>query len=559
MNRSFSALTAAFVSLVCAAPASAGDPIMPLSQVHGGMHCTGYSVVHGTDVASFNVDVIDVTKNGILVRASGPAVDQTGLGEGFSGSPIYCPDGQGVSRNIGAVAYGVGDYGNKKALATPIEQILASPVNPPRGSVAKRKLPPGVRPLVPPLTVTGLSAPIQRLVSLAGRRAGRVILAAPAAAAADFPPQVLRPGSSLSVGLSSGDIQLSAIGTVAYTDGASVWGFGHALDAAGARSLLLQDAYVYDVINNPIGAEGLATYKLAAPGHDLGTLSDDTLDAVVGTVGALPSLIPVSVRARDLDGGATGAFLTQVTDETGLGLPSALDLVGPIAIGDAGVRILDSFPPEQSGSLCLRIAIRERRSPLRFCNKYAGTAIDLMIDDTSRAIALVLDYKARNVRRLHVVSIRADEGIARGLRQGFIVSAAAPRRVHRGQRIRVRVRLRPDRGRVRTFTVRVRVPRSIGRGRALMTLTGTPADGEPSGLIDELVLGPGTRQDRGSSARSLSALARRVAAIHRFHGVHVTFRSVGKRRRASHTRVAPTAGDPILRISGSVRKVMVVR
>jgi hypothetical protein len=559
MNRSFAALAIFLVSLVCAAPASAGDPIMPLSQVHGGMHCTGYSVIHGTDISSFKVDVIDVAADGILVRASGPAVDQTGLGEGFSGSPIYCPDGQGVSRNIGAIAYSVGDYGNKKALATPIEQILASPVNPPRRAVRKRRLPPGVRPLLAPLTVTGLSPPIQRLVSLAGQRAGRAVLAAPAASAAAFPPQVLRPGASLSVGLSSGDIQLSAIGTVAYTDGPSVWGFGHALDAAGARSLLLQDAYVYDVINNPVGGGGLSTYKLAAPGHDLGTLSDDTLDAVVGTVGALPSLVPVSVRVRDLDGGATGALRVQVTDETSLGLPSALDLVGPIAVGDAGVRILDSFPPQQSGTLCLAIAIRERRSPLRFCNRYAGTATDLMIDDASRAIALVLDYKARNARRLHVLSIDANEGIARGLRQGFIVGATAPRRIKPGRRIRVRIRVRLDGGPVRTVSLRVPVPRSLARGRAVMTLSGTPEDGEPTGLIDELALGQGSPQDGSSAPRSLSALARRVAAIHRFHGVNVAFRRVGRRERTRRVRVAASTGDPTVRISGSTRKLVVVR
>src|SRR3954471_1096165 len=95
--------------LVPAAPAFAGDPIMPLSDVHAGMRCTGYSVVRGTDISSFAVDVVDVadgyglpTAPAILVRVSGPAVDATGIGPGFSGLPIYCADGAGVMRNIGA-------------------------------------------------------------------------------------------------------------------------------------------------------------------------------------------------------------------------------------------------------------------------------------------------------------------------------------------------------------------------------------------------------------------------------------------------------------------------
>src|SRR3954469_18162802 len=48
------------IFLVAVVPAVAGDPVLPLSQVHAGMRCTGYSVVRGTEVSSFDVEVIDV-------------------------------------------------------------------------------------------------------------------------------------------------------------------------------------------------------------------------------------------------------------------------------------------------------------------------------------------------------------------------------------------------------------------------------------------------------------------------------------------------------------------
>src|SRR3954452_6171542 len=124
--------------LVSAAPAFAGDPTMPLWQVHAGMRCTGYSVVRGTAISSFDVEVLDVaggeaTSGGgrILFRVSGPAVDETGIGPGFSGSPIYCPDDAGVSRVIGAISESINEYGGKTALATPIEAILGTPVDVP--------------------------------------------------------------------------------------------------------------------------------------------------------------------------------------------------------------------------------------------------------------------------------------------------------------------------------------------------------------------------------------------------------------------------------------------
>src|SRR5262245_30104254 len=100
--------------LVPAAPAMAGDPTMPLWQVHGGMRCTGYSVIQGTEITSFDVDVLEVaggeaTGGGgqILIQVAGPAVDATGIGPGFSGSPVYCPDGAGTNRVIGAISQSV--------------------------------------------------------------------------------------------------------------------------------------------------------------------------------------------------------------------------------------------------------------------------------------------------------------------------------------------------------------------------------------------------------------------------------------------------------------------
>src|SRR3954453_15872656 len=103
--RSLAAAVAAL--LVPAAPAfAAGDPIMPFAEVHAGMRCTGYSVVRGTDIAAFDVEVVDVIDGDpdaagprVLGQVSGPAVDATGTGPGFSGSPIYC-DG----RTIGAIS-----------------------------------------------------------------------------------------------------------------------------------------------------------------------------------------------------------------------------------------------------------------------------------------------------------------------------------------------------------------------------------------------------------------------------------------------------------------------
>ena len=124
------------------------------------------------------------------------------------------------------------------------------------------------------------------------------MLAAPAGPLGGFPAQELRPGSAVSAGVASGDLTLGSIGTVAYRDGSAIWAFGHPLDAAGRRALLLQDAYVFSVINNPLGTEEAITTKLAVPGHTVGGFTFDGLNQIAGRLGAPPRTIRMRVDVR---------------------------------------------------------------------------------------------------------------------------------------------------------------------------------------------------------------------------------------------------------------------
>src|SRR3954451_14066235 len=176
--------------------AQAADPIMPLSQVRQGMRCTALSVVRGTTITSFQAEVIDVVTGDphavgprILIRVSGPAVDATGVGAGFSGTPLMCPDGNGVTRNAGAISEDLGDYGNHLVLATPIEQMLGQKAYPPRSARHDPALLASGRRISEPLTVTGLSATMRRLLAGAAKRAGRTVLAAPSGPFGGFPVQ----------------------------------------------------------------------------------------------------------------------------------------------------------------------------------------------------------------------------------------------------------------------------------------------------------------------------------------------------------------------------------
>lgn len=528
------AVTAAL--LLPATAAQAGDPIMALGEVQAGMQCTGYSVVRGTEVTSFAIEVIDVVDDRfsaggprILVRASGPAVDATGIGPGFSGSPIYCPDAAGVQRSIGAISESIGEYGGKVVLATPIEAILGLPVDAPRGTTARFRMA-RARPLAAPLTISGVSSALGSALQRAAAKQGRALFATPAGPLGSFPVQTLVPGSAFGVGYAEGDITASAIGTVSYTDGDRLWGFGHPLDGVGARSLLLQDAYIYRVVNNPIAlGESAGSYKYGVAGHSLGTLTNDGLNSVAGRVGALPATVPVEIVAKDLDTGARRVVGSNVADEAAVDQPtggSILSLIAPIAVTQAAGSVLGGSPARLTGNACFEIRLRELRAPLDFCNRYVSDVPDALgagnvvagaaSNDLLDALLLIDAYKAGEV---HVTGVKGIVDIARGQRQAFLRQVSLPRRVRAGTRsVRATVVLRHVRGRREVRRVRVRLP-ELRRGNRTVVFTGTDVDYSEGDLFELFEFDFEGSAGGSLGAPNLRALRAQVEALQRYDGV----------------------------------------
>jgi hypothetical protein len=502
---------------------------MPLGEVRAGMQCTGLSVVRGTAISSFDVEVLDVVADDpavggprILVRASGPAIDSTGVGPGFSGSPILC-DG----RNVGAISEALGEYGNKVVLATPIQEILRA--EPAQAGPAARRAPAllrSARPLAAPLTVSGLSERARRLLGRAADRSGRVVLAAPPGPLGGYPPQELRPGAAVAASLSTGDVSVGAVGTVAYRDGSKVFAFGHALDGVGPRQLFLQDAYVFAVIGNPLGIPdlGAITYKLTSSGgHPLGSITNDTFSAIAGSVGPEPRSIPLRVTARPKAGGSGVALHSRLADERGLALGSGLAFISPLAASTALDRLLGTVEPVTL-SVCMRIRTRERRRPLGFCNPYFDGLTALT--DIAGAAALVDGFE---LAPLHVEGVGVGMAVKRGVTDDVLVSATAPRRARAGSRLPVRLVVQRRGGGRHALTVRVPVPGDLRPGPTAVVLAGNGLPAEEEELVVELV--EGLSRGQGSPARSAQAeprtleeLARQIAAIRRPLGVVARFR-----------------------------------
>ena len=534
-----------------ATPALAADPIMPLDQVQRGMQCEGRSVFRGTTIETFNVEILDViaqdpTGSGpvILFRAFGPAVDETGLGFGFSGSPIYCPGSDGVLRNAGAVFAGVEDYGNDTALATPIESMLSMPVDTPAQARPATRAEREAQPWSTPLTVSGAGPAVRRALWAAAAKARVPLINAPATSSQVQTGTDLLPGSAVAASLSSGGIGLNAIGTVAYRDDAGrIWAFGHPLDSAGERSLLMQGAFVHRVIGNPNPPGfNLGTYKLASPGDLAGTVDFDGNFAISGTLGALPTTIPVVVDATGPVGDLPRST-TLVPDESPLNHPSglaALSFVTSIAVSDRVFTALGSSGGRSYGRMCMRIDIEERERPMRFCNRYIGDGQFLggteiaMGGDAASAATLVERFDRS---QLHVERVQARLEVNEGLHFARLRGASGPRRVRAGERIPIRITYQRPREELESTTFSVRVPRSLEPGRRTLRLSGTGAD--PGDASLEGIFGAGLSPEEGffffgeepQSLPNVRRLAQAVASIHRYDGIRGTFRRLRRRDR----------------------------
>ena len=508
--------------------ARSADPILTLSEVKPGMRCAGLSVVRGTEISSFDVEILDVIapeaafggSARLLVRASGAAVEPGGVGQGFSGSPILCG-----GRNAGAISETLGDYGNRVVLATPIEEIIAD--GPARAARMRRapRLARAARPLTAPLSVSGLSPGAQSLLTRAARRAGREVVSVPAGPAAAYPPVELRPGAAVAAAIATGDVALGAVGTVAYRDGPRLWAFGHELDAAGGRALFLTDAYVFGVISNPLGlpASGAITYKLASSaGHVQGTFTNDSFSSIAGSVGAAPPSIPLRVSARGPNGRSL-ALRSLLADERRWGLGAGLPLVAPLAAAQAVDRLVRSSSPV-SLSMCARFRVRELRRAIGFCNPYFS--VQDALGDLEQAAGLVDSFDLAPLR-IRGAGVRLE--VRPGGAGDVLLRARGPRRARPGQRIRVSLTVQRRRGGRRILSVPVRVPASIKPGRRTLVLRGNGGGSVGEGALIGLLFDSLVGTDTGGDLRTPRQLAEAVGALHRPLGIVARFRGTEPR------------------------------
>ncbi len=306
-------------------------PILPLDQVKAGMKGKGRSVFQGNRIEEFDVEIIGVLKNVepkksiILARLKGGILEEAGVISGMSGSPVYV-DG----KLIGAVAYSLGTF-VKEPIAgiTPIEEMMSISEKRKKGPVFSPQVPVkkhltldelfmlnkdfflskavfhsegrALKPLSIPLVFSGFSSyAFEQSRSFFSNLGFNPVMSAFSGQSLETisPPDLtLREGGPVAIQLVSGDLDMSAVGTVTYIDGSKVLAFGHPLYNLGAVDYAMAKAKVITVVPSLI-----SSFKLAVSDSLVGKFTQDRSSGLLGELGKIPRLVPVNIRIMDSDG-----------------------------------------------------------------------------------------------------------------------------------------------------------------------------------------------------------------------------------------------------------------
>ena len=309
-------LIAALIATVCPAirAQQAIPGILPTSELRAGQKGKVWTVFKGTTPEPFDVEVTGVIENAlgpgksiILCELTDPRVQGMGAVAGMSGSPLYVE-----GKFAGALSYQVQRFETTRfAGFTPASDLAQVRDQVGSGTVASTAAPTSstYRSLRPVFTVSGLSPAVADLMRPQLEALGLSLsaLGGSDSGPSGMPkPESLRAGDAVSVALATGDITFGGTGTVSEVDGKRIVAFGHPMMGLGEVQMPMCAATIVTIL--PSTYESM---KVANIGPVIGTIQEDRLSAVSGTLGSGPQMIGVTVTVEQ-EGGSSRSLHFQV-------------------------------------------------------------------------------------------------------------------------------------------------------------------------------------------------------------------------------------------------------
>ena len=345
--RTLACCTLALLALHSAPIQPTGGNSITLDELKPGQRGEVWTVFRGTEPEPFAVEVTGVIRNAlgpgkslIVCELTDERVQKMGAVAGMSGSPLYIE-----GKLAGALSYQIQRFETVRyAGFTPSadlvevrEKVVAAASTSPKSSVIGISSPQpqspvtplssfgassGATPLQPAFTLTGLNPAVAELFAPRFAALGLATTAlggstqssttsglSPSASAPSAP---LRAGSAVAVAVATGDITLAGTGTVSRVDGNRITAFGHPMLSLGEVALPMCASEIVTILPS-----AMSSVKMANTGEVIGTISQDRLSAVSGTLGPGPAMTQVEVTVAPL-GAASRTLRFAVVRQTQL-------------------------------------------------------------------------------------------------------------------------------------------------------------------------------------------------------------------------------------------------
>lgn len=455
----------AFLLLLPTTLGQAATEFIPVDEIKPGMQGIAKTVVSGTKLEEFGVEVLGIMKNKgatgdlILVRTYGDVIDRTGgIAQGMSGSPVYINN-----KLAGAIAYGWALTDHKIGMVTPIGDMLKlwdMPDHYNANPAAENEIP-DFEKMATPIMVSGFS---QQALDMLKDKLKPLNLApyGVGEAPSDMEMAPLEPGSAIGVELVRGDVSVGALGTVTYVEGDKVLAFGHPFLKKGNVGYFMTNAYIFTTVN---GLEN--SFKVGAIGEPTGMINQDRGSGIAGQVNKYPEIVPVMIEVEDKATGKKQEAAVQVVqDEDLFPALSATTLFNVID------KTIDRVGP---GTARVSFEIFARNMPgetLKRENMFYSPAnvSEAAVGEFFEAMSMLAGNQYQSVDIMDVkvnVTVESERLTASIMEANAKNSTAKP-----GETIEIAVKIKPFRGEAITRTVPFTIPADQPEGALTLEVRG---------------------------------------------------------------------------------------
>ena len=480
---------------------------MPVSEIRPGMKGIGKTVFHGTQIETFQVDIIDIVKGEggishfILANLSGDKIiDGGGISEGMSGSPVYIDN-----RLIGAVSYAWEMSEHNLFLVTPIQEMLEIynlPYNNSytisqeykinnflcftREKANKIIVKNSVKnnnfseladreeiifyPIVSPIIINGIKGRNLKRLSSSLEKFNLIPVQGIGFSenidinfqeVGERPSNKIEAGSAIGIQLTRGDVNITSIGTVTYREGDKVLALGHPFLKKGEVSFLLSEVYIYHSLPNMV-----MPFKLGAPLNLVGKIVQDREAGILAILNSYPRIIPLKIQVTNIN--------TELSYQMGVQILNDYDLLEPLVSNITVQAIDNALDRIGAGTAQVEIEVRGEREGQELIRKnmyYSSDDIAIQaIIEMPEIIDLILNnyFEIVNLTEINI-DIKIDNKKKIGKIEEIVLEDSS---IKPGDYLEAKIKIRPFRGDLIEKTMTIQIPSDTPSGEALLMVNG---------------------------------------------------------------------------------------